>query len=376
MNKLVGLLLSFGLYMIAACANQEEGYVVRGTAEGTEDGDTVFLCNMEGFFAFVPFDTAIVKNGQFEFTGMADEVNICFVLPTHNGTNEGLGMLDIPFENSLIEVQIFKPGNGKVSTYTDHGPDGPLWTEWQQLQKDWEARQDAPWQIVLNQQGTPEEIEKAQQQLDSITENMHEAERQFIVDHAGTGIADYLLSQYFGNLENEATKFILLDAYTAKNPDGPHYRKIMKQIEVEQNADEGGLFTDFTMPDTDGKPVSVMSIIAENEYTLVDFWASWCGPCRAEMPNVVAAYNNYHDKGFEVVGISLDEDKASWLAAIEKLQMPWPQLSDLKGWDCEGAVLYQIQAIPANLLVDRQGKIVAKNLREEALLDKLAELFK
>ena len=72
MNKLVGLLLSIGLYMLAACANQEEGYLVRGTAEGTEDGDTVFLCNMEGFFAFVPFDTAIVKNGQFEFTGIAD----------------------------------------------------------------------------------------------------------------------------------------------------------------------------------------------------------------------------------------------------------------------------------------------------------------
>ena len=375
MNKFVGLLFSLMLCMLAACADKE-GYVIRGTAEGTEDGDTVFLCNMEGFFAFVPFDTAIVKDGRFEFTGIADEVNICYVLPTHNGTNEGLGMLDIPFENSLIEVQIFKPGSGKVSTYTDHGPDGPLWAEWQQLQKDWEARQEAPWQIVLNQQGTPEEIEKAQQQLDSITEKMHEAERKFIVDHAGTGITDYLFEGYYNNPSNAETKDLLLKDYVAKNPDGPHYNRIMKQIEVLQNADEGGLFTDFTMADTDGKSVSIMSVIAENEYTLVDFWASWCGPCRAEMPNVVEAYHKYHDKGFEVVGISLDEDKASWLAAIEKLQMPWLQLSDLKGWDCEGAVLYQIQAIPANLLVDQQGKIVAKNLREEALQDKLAELFK
>ena len=263
-----------------------------------------------------------------------------------------------------------------MSTYTDHGPDGPLWAEWQQLQKDWEARQEAPWQIVLNQQGTPEEIEKAQQQLDSITEKMHEAERKFIVDHAGTGITDYLFEGYYNNPSNAETKDLLLKDYVAKNPDGPHYKRIMKQIEVLQNADEGGLFTDFTMADTDGKSVSIMSVIAENEYTLVDFWASWCGPCRAEMPNVVEAYHKYHDKGFEVVGISLDEDKASWLAAIEKLQMPWLQLSDLKGWDCEGAVLYQIQAIPANLLVDQQGKIVAKNLREEALQDKLAELFK
>jgi thiol-disulfide isomerase/thioredoxin len=150
----------------------------------------------------------------------------------------------------------------------------------------------------------------------------------------------------------------------------------MKQIEVMKNAAEGGLFTDFTMNDVNGKPVSVMSIITENQYTLIDFWASWCGPCRAEMPNVVEAYNNYHDKGFEVVGISLDEDQNAWVAAIDKLQMPWPQLSDLKGWQCEGAVLYKIQAIPSNLLVDQQGKIVAKNLREEALQNKLKELFK
>ena len=375
MNKFVGLLFSLMLCMLAACADKE-GYVIRGTAEGTEDGDTVFLCNMEGFFAFVPFDTAIVKDGRFEFTGIADEVNICYVLPTHNGTNEGLGLLDIPFENSLIDVQVFKPGSQSPSTYTDHGPDGPLWEEWQQLQKDWEVRQEAPWQIVLNQQGTPEEIEKAQQQLDSIAEKMHDAERKFIVDHAGTGIADYLFEGYYNNPSNAETKDLLLKDYVAKNPDGPHYNRIMKQIEVLKNADEGGLFTDFTMADTDENPVSVMSVVAANQYTLVDFWASWCGPCRAEMPNVVEAYHKYHDKGFEVVGISLDEDKAAWLAAIEKLQMPWLQLSDLKGWDCEGAVLYQIQAIPANLLVDQQGKIVAKNLREEALQDKLAELFK
>jgi peroxiredoxin len=93
------------------------------------------------------------------------------------------------------------------------------------------------------------------------------------------------------------------------------------------------------------------------------------------MPNVVAAYHKYHDKGFQVIGVSLDDDKQEWLAAIEKLQMPWPQLSDLRGWECEGAVLYKIQSIPSNLLVNQQGKIVARDLREEALQDKLSVLF-
>ena len=376
MNKLVGFLLSLCLVAIVACDSKSEGYVIRGTAEGTEDGDTVFLCNMEGFFSFVPFDTAIVKDGKFEFTGKAEEVSICYVLPTHNGTNEGLSLLDIPFENSLIEVQLFKMESQKPSTYVDHGPDGPLWEAYRKLQKEWEDMQNDPWQIVLNQQGTAEEIEKAQQELDSITAKTMEAERQFIVEHAGTGIADYLFEQYYTNLANEATKDLLLKEYSAKNPDGPHYRRIQKQIEVMKNAEDGGLFTDFSLSDTEGNPVSVMSIIANNQYTLVDFWASWCGPCRAEMPNVVEAYNRYHDKGFEVVGISLDEDKNAWVGAIEKLQMPWPQLSDLKGWECEGAVLYKIQAIPSNLLVDQNGRIVAKNLREEALQTKLEELFK
>ena len=375
MNKLFGFFTCLCLCGLWACVNKSEGYVIRGTAECTEDGDTVFLCTMEGFFSFVPFDTAIVKDGRFEFTGNADEVSICYVLPTHDGTNEGLGLADIPFENSLIEVQIFKSESQKPPVVNNHGADGPLWTAYQKLQADWEAKQNDPWQIVLNQQGTPEEIATAQAELDSITAKMLEAERKFIVDHAGTGMADYLFSQYYMNPTNEDTKDMLLQEYSAQNPDGPHFRKIMKQIEAMKNAEDGGLFTDFTMNDTEGKPVSVMSIIAEHQYTLVDFWASWCGPCRAEMPNVVEAYNCYHDKGFEVVGISLDEDKKAWVAAIDKLQMPWPQLSDLKGWNCEGAVLYKIQSIPSNLLVDQEGKIVAKNLREDALQNKLAELF-
>ncbi len=376
MNRLFRLITCLVLCVLCACVNKTEGYVIRGTAEGTVDGDTVFLCNMEGFFSFVPFDTAIVKDGKFEFQGKADEVNICYVLPTHNGTNEGLGLVDIPFENSLIEVQLFTTASQKPPVVTNHGPEGPLWDEYHQLQQEWEAKQDAPWQIVLNQQGTPDEIEKAQQELDSITMKMSEAERNFIVNHAGTGVADYLFGAYYLNPTNESTKDLLLKEYAAKNPDGPHYLKVLKQIEVTKNVDEGGLFTDFTMDDVNGNPVSVMSIVKENQYTLVDFWASWCGPCRAEMPNVVDAYNNYHDKGFEVIGISLDEDKKAWVAAIEKLQMPWPhQLSDLKGWNCEGAVLYKIQSIPSNLLVDQNGKIVAKNLREEALQNQLAELF-
>ena len=115
--------------------------------------------------------------------------------------------------------------------------------------------------------------------------------------------------------------------------------------------------------------------VGKSKYVLIDFWASWCGPCRAEMPTVVEAYTKFHDKGFEVVGVSLDNEKDAWVKAIAELKMPWPQMSDLKGWESEACAVYHVQAIPANVLVDEQGNIIAKDLRGEDLLNKMGELL-
>ena len=109
---------------------------------------------------------------------------------------------------------------------------------------------------------------------------------------------------------------------------------------------------------------------------MVDFWASGCGPCRAEMPHVVKAYNDFHSKGLEIVGVSLDERKDDWLNAVKELNMNWPQMSDLKGWNSKAAQLYHIQGIPASVLINQNGEIVAQDLRGEDLHNRLAELLK
>ena len=136
----------------------------------------------------------------------------------------------------------------------------------------------------------------------------------------------------------------------------------------------GDIAPDFTMNDTEGKPFTLSSL--RGKYVLVDFWASWCGPCRGENPNVVAAYNKFKDKNFTILGVSLDEDKANWLKAVQADKLSWKQVSDLKYWNSAAVPLYGISGIPYNVLLDPQGKIIATSLREAGLHSKLQELLK
>ncbi|MBS1650651.1 MAG: AhpC/TSA family protein [Bacteroidetes bacterium] len=225
-----------------------------------------------------------------------------------------------------------------------------------------------------SQAGDQTKMMQIQQEFQGLNGKYISALKEFIKNHPKSPVSANIIYMDFNNpnvpFEDVVQSLNLLD----KSMSNTKFVKLAtERVNKIKGTMVGSPATDFTQNTADGKPIKLSSY--KGKVVLVDFWASWCRPCRLENPNVVAAYKRYKDKGFTVLGVSFDSNKEAWLNAVAQDELTWQHVSDLKGWGNEVGKTYSISSIPQNILVDKEGVIIAKNLRGEELDAKLAEIF-
>lgn len=342
---------------------QNAEYVISGTApKGT---DKVYIYANDLQRGEKP-DSIDVKDGKFQISG-TKPLN-SFLVVTTDG------------ENSVAAVNDHTPITMNLATGTVGG--SPLNVQFGNFQKkmaDYDAKSQKlydSWKAVKDDKTIEGYTKKKtfEKQMDDMDKQQTKDLVAFCDKNKNNVLPAYFLSKYYYSLDYTQLE-------SAADPSATYYEHPLMarpkaQFKALAKRRPGLKFTDLTMNDLNGKEVKLSQWAGHGHYVLVDFWASWCGPCRAEMPNVVDSYKRYHAaKGYEVVGVSFDSKAESWKQAVTNLGMTWPQMSDLKGWQCAAHDAYGVNSIPSNILLDPDGIIIASDLRGTNLENKLKEIY-
>jgi len=360
-----------------ACNQKPEGYTLEGNITGeVENGTNVFLRQIGDNGQPVDIDTTTVENGKFIFTGQADIPEMHFVF-----VDNLMGYTAVMLENGEIQLTAQKDSIGfaKVSGT----PQNEAFTDFTDKSKE----------LTLQAQSIQEDMQQANISKDTATavslrdemmelqEEYKNFELNYIKNHPDALISALLIDRAIGARAVTAEEAqSMYDALSPKIKETKTAKTILEKLETQKQAEEnakntsvGAKAPNFSAPNPEGKEVALNDVLGK--VTLIDFWAAWCKPCRAENPNVLAVYNKYHDKGLNIIGVSLDRTAEAWKKAISDDGLPWNHVSNIAYFNDPIAKLYNINAIPAAFLLDDQGVIVAKNLRGPALEAKVAELL-